>query len=337
MKHSTRHFISAPLLITCLSTAAIGSTGQQNNQAPPVVLQSIPVPARLVAGRCAGTIRKGYQSGRVTFLASFKKVNIAWSASARTNLQPDWATYSSNDNLGQNSRNYARYAEERQEIAAGFFVTACGLLGSDSLLVAGVSQEGGKAVVWRWDFTWPDVLPVPAIGPQGYSSVSIALPGVQKQLVYVGPPLATASHPFISGICGLRAQGVPTPLKAVVQFESPNDVFELDLTTSSLALLASETDAFGLLGSVPSLSIKSYTNIKVMDHSQMGYIYFLSNGHDLSSAPYGGSGLTDTDVRMHLLDSNRDGVLDSALELSTAQATNGGYLNTDNYSQWWLE
>jgi len=165
--------------------------------------------------------------------------------------------------------------------------------------------------------------------------VEIVLPGVQRVTLSTSQQFNGDWSSVMSGVSGLRGTGASG--KALVQFVQPNDLYVLDLATGSKALLASETNASGLFGVQPSLGIKEYSGIAVFNHADYGYTYFLGTGSSALSGFYGGADIDDDDLRLHLFDANRDGILDSALPLSTNQARAAGYLDLDNYIDWWLE
>lgn len=311
---------------------------QQSQQAPTFNPSALPERLRFGGGSGA-TIRNGFQAGSVTWRASATGADIRWTSSPLTNSEPDWDTYSENVNLGNNSRGNAKYQTAKQAIQTAFYVTAIGREYQDSLLVAGVKKVGGQVIVQRWEFFWPLTgMPNPVEDfATGLESVEIVIPGLQKTTLYTSVEINGDPTVIVSGICGLRGPSGSSPTHAVLQFVAPNDIKLMNLTTGNITLLASESGSGGALGVVPSLSIKKYSGISIKNHSALGYVYFFSTGSSAVSDFYGGAGLDDDDVRTHLVDSDRNGTIDSALELSTNQAQAAGYLTLENYFDWWLE
>lgn len=240
-------------------------------------------------------------------------------------------TFNRDLDFANNARGKARYEEARQSLDATFHVTAVGRLDSDSLLVAGHGLVDGRAVIERWDFLFPDPMPEPELGANGFTTVQIVFPGVQAADVDSSP---NAGAPrYVTGICGLRGGS-----KALVHFAQPNDVYLLDLSTGAMTLLLSETAPGGSLGVAASLAVKEYCRIRVLDHPTLGYAYFFEVGASAIHEDYGGSQVVTADTPLlRMLDGNRDGAPDGILELSVNQAKAQSLLDVENYSTWWLE
>ena len=293
------------------------------------------IPWRLRMGAFQGKLRAGLQEGYISFTAAHKKVNIRWTSSAITNEEPDWNLFSTQFDFGNNAVGSSKFRSDDQVVTAGFYVTACGRLNDSTLLVGGINRVHGGAIVEQWTFDWPPTMPSPVL-EDGFETVEIVHPGVQRTVVYSDAPLTGAPRQYVSGLCGLRDSGGPTNT-ALVQFDNPNDVLVLDLGTGVLTLLASESDASALFGATPSLAIKEYSAIKILNHSSAGYVYFLLTGSPAISTQYGGASLDDDDQRLHLLDSDRDGVVDAVVAMSTNEAESQGYLDLTDYEDWWME
>lgn len=331
--HNSRQFNS--ICVTCALWLCTAIFDAQQAPQPGQMFDPAGIPDRVKMGALAGNLRGGYQSGAITFVAAKKSVDFYWTASALTNQEPDWDTYGSTASLSTNSRLQSRYTNYRNSVSTNIYVTACGRLDDDELLVAGVSSTG-RTMVQRWLFVWPDPMPQPEVDPEtGLDSVEVVVPGLQRTNVYTGPP-GTSPPKIITGICGLR-NGSGATTKALAQFAAPNDVMQLNLGTGAMTLLASETGAGATLGAVSSLGIKHYSSIGIRDHYVDGYLYAFNLGSSASSSFYGGAPVDDDDVRLYLVDTDRNGTIDSAMQMSTIQFSAGDYDELDAYRDWWLE
>jgi hypothetical protein len=140
-----------------------------------------------------------------------------------------------------------------------------------------------------------------------------------------------AGRRYVAALAGLRVQGAETEA-ALVQFYDSQDVYVLDLNVHTLLLLASANAPGAIFSAPESLSVTDHTGITCADRTDVGFVYTFSRGKgDLTwlDQPY------DTPI-LTLIDSDRDGDVDSFLQLSDEQFTQGGWDDLSNYTDWWL-
>jgi hypothetical protein len=305
--------LAAFFLIPCLLLA---------QQAQPTFFPQ-DIPSALLTSDMRGTLQRGFQTGRVSANASERTVYVHWTASALQNRAPD---YSLAWDPERGTLGTASFSTDRQAHVVAFYPTAIGRLSGDSILVAGAKTNGGT-IIQKWTVLWPSEMPAPVVGDDGFSSVSLVLPTVQKSVVYSTSGLGSPG--FVSGMCGLRSPvGVSD---ALVQYLDPNNVYVMSLTSGAMTLVASETGTSGTIGAIAALGAKDYSGIGSSERAGFGYVYQFYRGRTdvLSSS-------LDVPVLM-IIDSDKDGSIDGHLELSSGAYESTGWATLDNYVSPWLD
>jgi len=271
-------------------------------------------------------LREAYQSGIVSLNAMERRVSIRWTASELTNLPPD---FSLEWDVQNNALGGAKATSGGQTFSTNYYPSACGPIDSDGMLIGVITSVGG-IIVQRWEFTWPETMPIPVVDPAtGLSVVAVALPTLERTTVYSEP--RDGPHRFVAGICGLRIVGT-RPQKALIQFHEPNDICVLDLNSGNLSLVASETDDTGSLGLLPALSAKDYSGIAVREHVSQEYVYRFARTRT--------DGHRDTAPSVPIIlivDNDRDGIVDVVHQLTGDDFLAQGWYDLQNYIDWWLD
>ena len=290
------------------------------------VFTEIDVPYEMRVRQGAGAIRKGYQEGRIRTSSVEKQVFIGWTSSAIANQPPVWtAQWSPQGNALDGNKAQSGI----QEFSTRYFPTASCVLAEDAIVVAGITTAG-ETVVERWSLAWPTPMPSPLANQAGVTAVSVALPsraGVRR--VYSAD---VVGRRYVRNLCALRRASGP-PTDCLVQFYDSNDLYSLNLNTGQATLVASAVNASGALGMVPGLQPKNHSAISFGNRTGVGYAYTLRRGMKSSLA----TGSPTAPPVVVLVDGNRDGVVDSALQMTAADYAQQGWSNLNNYESWWLE
>jgi hypothetical protein len=107
----------------------------------------------------------------------------------------------------------------------------------------------------------------------------------------------------------------------------------MDLASGARSLLASQTDSLACLGVVAALGCTYCDSIQFGDRPETGFSYVFTGWGPgcVQAAP------SDTDPRiLILLDTDRDGIIDSFKQLSGTQWMAEGWFRLESYREWWL-
>jgi len=318
------HFVA----ILTLSLPSVAQSGSgAGSVSSPIDVTDVPSELRLTG--MPGRIRVGYQSAGINLSASKRTVELRWVSDLYQNQEPnpsvrmDWATKTKGGSIVN---------QQVQTISVQFYPTACAKIDDSSILVSGMKPSNGADVVQKWTFSWAGGLPSPYVNSNGYDEVDISIPNVSKSTVYLGADPKIATWSTICGIAVLR-KSIGLPQEAVIMFRKPSELALLDLNSGGLRLLAGSSVNSGPFASVSSLGQGQFSGIRVKDHVADGFVYRLLVGRsEFASMP----GATDV-TELLLIDSNRDGALDSFKELSPAAYEAQGYGDLNNYKEWWKE
>lgn len=285
------------------------------------------IPYMLQAANGAGALRCAYQEGKISTVAADQKIVVGWTASALCNQAPQWSlTF----NPPHNALGTYKAQSGTQEIPVRYYPTASCAIDSTTFMVAGRSFDG-NTIIERWAVRWPAPMPGPVMDPATQIvSVSVALPSIA-----LGQRVYAASVPgkkLVKNMCAIRKSN-SSPVSCLVQFDDSGDVYVMNCNSGQLTLLASAAASpSGTLGTVAGLSPNNQNGIAFGDHTSAGYIYTLSRGLKLPSE----LGTPTPPPVVIFVDSNRDGVIESALQVSEADYKSQGWWNLANYNNWWL-
>jgi len=310
-----------------VATAGVCGAAAQQSQS---YFDESDIPISVRSSGMAGKLRMGLQAGVVSAIGRERCVNVLWTASAIANQEPD---YSLEVDFANRAIGGAKATTRNQMVGTNFFPTAFGKLSDSEVLVAGI-RSSGVTVVQRWTLVWPPQMPSPTQDVEsGLTSVEVVFPTIERSNVFVGPALS--GRRYVTGINSLRRlAGAPT--QALIQFLQPdNDVMVMDLSSGGFELLASEANSSAELGVLTSLATKDYSQIGFGDKTDTGYCYrFWRGDSDLSTVLPAGS--PPTPILM-LVDNDRDGTIDNAVQLTSGQFVSGGFDNLRNYAAFWLD
>lgn len=309
------------LTLTCLSIFLASNTlGQSFDPA------SIPSPLR--KSGATGTLRNAHQAGTIQCYSMENVVRIRWSASAIANETPDFTLVwnPQETTLGSN-----KLATATQELPARGYPTAACVVSKDLILVASMNRTG-KTVVERWPISWPSPMPQVAVNPTtGVSSVAPVLVGRGSTTVILQTNVPGQN--LIRSLCVLRKQG-DVPQEYIMQFNDSGDIYRARLDgQGAITLVGSSTNTSGQLGLMPSLIGQDQSYLIFRDRPSHGYSYVLGRSVAGSLPPSPSSSFLYYTI---LLDSNRDGSLDSKLELTTDQWDSQLWWDMTNDINWWL-
>ncbi len=296
----------------------------------PVYAQAIQqyIPSSLQ--RCAGegNLRKQHQSGKLTCYSLDKKLTINWTASGLENLQPDWSLFW--DPTGEPILGTHRVTTTTQEFVVDFHPTAACVISNDAILVGGIN-EAQETIIQRWDLVWPDSMPVLKVDPNtGISQVGVAMVNCSvKKVIYKD---TVAGRNLVRDLCWIRKADTRNTC-SLVQFDDSGDLYSLEMYTGALQLLSTHEDASGTLGMISGLVGPTQRSVAYRDHATVGYTYTLSrldrSGRHLSVD------LAGIPSYVILVDNNRDGTIDTYLELNGAEYISQGWRDMGSYLNPW--
>lgn len=294
MKTSILVLLSFPLLVPSIASAR--QTDHFIPDTPPVELWGSTRDAT-VTWRSPSSL----QRGDVFFFTAQKQVQVHWFAAAQWSI----------DGVAESP-----HSEKFASYATSYFPTEVTVLNDHTLLVAG-KYSGTETVIEKWVFWWRRQFPLP-ISPVG---------GGQPIVEVTMPYLALRKEVYRDDIAGQRLVSKMTRMRhngtsALVHFFDQGNVHLLDLTTDTLSLVASPAGGTPL-GQVPGLT-DAHDFMWSGDHLLLGYIYVFGT----HSLPWRIVDRADTLV---LIDSNRDGVLDTVDSVTDADWSNSTYANGHNY------
>jgi len=274
----------------------------------------------------AGAIRNGYQEGRIRTNALDRWVVINWTASPIANQAPNYSLqWSSQHNAFGNNKAQDGF----QEFSTRFHPTANCVIDSSRILVGGITPAG-RTIIEEWTLGWPEAMPTPVTSTTtGIVSVAVALVTVTDTRRLFDAD--EVGKKYVRNLCEIRRADAPTE-SCIVQFHDSNDVYELNLGDSNMKLLASASISTGPLGLVVGLGAKDHYGVWFGDRLGVGYTYRLVRGHKVGPLPATGS----SPPTVILVDGDRNGTIDSVLQLAAAEYQAQGWSDLANYASWWL-
>lgn len=307
--------------LICLSALFAGSAFGQNFDPA-----SIPSPLR--KSGATGKLRNAHQSGKIRISSMESLVRISWAASGKENEDPDFTLVwdPQEGTLGSH-----KLATATQDIVARVYPTAACVVSKDLILVAGINRAG-ETVVESWPISWPSPMPQISVDPTtGVSSVAPVLVGRGSTSVILQTDVPGQS--LIRSLCVLRKQG-DVPQEYIMQFNDSGDIYRAALDGQGpITLVGSSSETSGQLGLMPSLIGQDQNYLIFRDRPSHGYCYVLGRsvfGH------FPPSPSTSFLYYTILVDSNRDGSLDSKLELTTGRWKSLLWWDMTDDINWWL-
>lgn len=314
----TKALHSVFLAAVATGSLALGSSSESD-------ITTVPMAIRENGG--GGKLHKGFQSGSLKTSAYEKTLVISWHASAITNQEPD---PSLSWNPAESAWGTHKSASGVQEISRKYYPTAAARVGSDAVLVSGIDDQG-KTVIEKIGLNWPNPMPAPITDIQtGFSQVHLVNPNIgrEKRLYDADVP----GKRCVSAMSELRRSD-GDPQQFVLIFEDSKDVYVGNLTGDNidLTLLASRTNDQAPLGAIAALQGDDLTVIGARDHKTAGFVYtFVRKIRHSYPEP---SAAMPTLV---LVDSDRNGTVESFLTLDPTQWAQQSWGKTSSYNEWWL-
>jgi len=293
----------------------------------PQPTQSDPaVPAHLATSYSPDQLRFGYQEGVIVTYAYPPTVKIDWIASGLSNAAPDHTlpvSYVDGDLIVGNHS----FSKRDQRFRVGLTPTASAVLDKKSILIAGIDQHDNTVVeIWSLSYgagTPPTEPSLNVNAVTGITSVEVTLP-TRTSIQRIHSENAVGRK-LVRNLCTIRTAGTNST-SALVQFEDSGDVYKMELASGALTLLSSSTG--GGLGSVPSLSTVSHMTLKFGDRTNYGFVYSLI----FAIADDQPGQITPSVL---FFDQDRNGTIDSVLELPDAVYESQGWLDPSNYITSW--
>lgn len=194
-------------------------------------------------------------------------------------------------------------AREVTSISLSYWPTAARYLGGGKIAVAGKSSVNGLPIIEVWTLTQPSVVSVGS--PPAYFLRAGRL--TDRRLAFVSPPS--------SGLGLVRAlwrnRGLDGERVFALSFEN-RDIYSIDLASGTASLAMADDQPVGPAPAEPMLQPFWNSYSGPYRHATHGDLYGLTNEGDVVSS---GSEVHT----LYLVDANKDGVLDSSLEVSADQ------------------
>lgn len=266
-----------------------------------------------------GQFSQTYEKGFVTVNTANSYVAIEWSAAADYALpvpaESEWQPLAHGL---EDDPSPAQY--QLQQFSTSFHPTNAEVVDNDTLLVAGFSSTG-TTILEKWTFAWPLQMPFPQADPStGISTVPVVVPPRTETTVLYKQDVT--GRRFVRGLSAQkRSSGAPT--SAIVWFNDSRDLYEINLSSGQLSLLASPGSQQGALGQIPELT-NLYDRISSSEMIGGPYYYFFGRTDWTYSASSAQSILV-------FEDSDKDGSLDTHLMITPAQWTADGWSNAYNF------
>lgn len=201
--------------------------------------------------------------------------------------------------------------------ATSYWPTYVLVLTPYTFCVAGKARNG-DVVLEQWTFANASALGTPAPSVSPYASTTsgeVFYSWTLPPRVQVTELLRTSATP--SGLIRALIRDAGSTQHLLVYYDGSRAVSRINLVTGDASISASPT-AQGDALVVPALA-SSFGFNWVADHVDKGYCYFLCNLPEASSVPPG------SPLALVLVDSNRDGKLDSSSLLTVATWQSGGW------------
>ena len=267
---------------------------------------------------------KEKQQAYVTTDSTSRVVTLHWTSSQYVGQPPNWSLTwdSATDGMGS-----CKTLTQDQIVTTRFYPTSCAIADADSILVGGINGDG-ETIIEVWDLTWVGPMPTPVIeGSSGLLVIPISQPNVTKTRVYQADE---AGQRFVCSLAGLRVSGSSDAAAILVQFYDSQDVYTVDLGSSIPVLLVSESTPGALFSAPASLAPKDHTGMRFADRTDTGYVYIFERGRNgWWDQPY------DAPILI-LIDGDRNGTIDSLVQLSDLDFEHAGWSDIDNFTEWWL-
>ena len=275
------------------------------------------VPADVYDRTSNETLRHGYQMGKISYSTANKTVNFLWSAGAEVNLEPT--------TLGAPGYENNYISRETRVLGTRYYPSSVSVVDYQTILVAGV-KDNGKTVLEKWALSWPSAMPAPdtLMGGGPIGTVPVIIPNRSGVSVLLNED--TAGKRVIRNITPVLRSAGP-PLAALVQFDDSLDVYQVDLATGSMAIVASAITPGGV-GPIPTLALHKYNGFGGGERIGYGYVYVL-----FRNVVPGSTSWRDTVV---LQDYDKDGVIDAHIVVpSDDYCGEGKWSDEDEYVDPW--
>lgn len=314
-------------MLACLVVMGLFSgRGVMHHLITSAVAQQVQVPVDIsMIRRSSGMVRKGYQAGAVTINPIAKEVRIEWESSALQNSLP---TFPLPYDPATNSLGGNKARSSNQTVSTRFHPTAVAVSDRVNILVVGINDQD-KTVMELWTLGWPAQMPAPMTSMQtGITDVAIVHPTVSANRFYAQP--SGPGLRYVRNVCAMRRpSGAAT--HAVVQFHDSGDLHIVSFATGTLSLLGSSTNGSGTLGLISSLSPSDQYVAKFGDRNGTGFVYMFVRGLSPSI------GNAATPPTLVLIDADRNGAIESYVNVSYPDWMPQGWGSLSNYNNWWLE
>ncbi len=199
---------------------------------------------------------------------------------------------------------FGNRVSHKTTIATTMWPTSLAYLGNKKVAVAGKNNVTGLAEIQVWTLDQPTVIKID--GQNGAPDALYLRPSTIQKMVTVFSPLATSGFGQIRAMWSNHALGEDHVM--VAGFES-KDLFNVNLSTGTANLVASDTISVGGLSAIPDLATGWESYFGPHRHSVHGDLYALSNVAD--DMPVG-----DTIHSLYLWDHDMDGIIDEASLMS---------------------
>ena len=275
---------------------------------------------------CDEHLRRGHQAGQPT-IGGGRTVTIQWSAGPRENRDRPPTFALEPIDFAENAVGGDVCQLREQTFRTEVLPSAVTVVDGETLVVCG-RLDGSRTAIELWSFAWPEPMPGPTTDvTTGLTSVPVVLPDPRAVTrvpdTDVGPRL-------VCNVTGLRRAGLPCEKLLVQLDDDPRELYALHLATGALELIASAHAATGLLGLLPTLG--AFDHIDYGDHARDGYLYAFGR-----SSPGCGALPPSWGTVRHpvLVDADRDGVLDWAVDIDQRDRETLGWRELTSYEDWW--